>query len=167
LEVRARVERAAKHRRRNMLFLFAITTLYLPLSSLALDALFWGDTFWPIDNPYKEVDPVTGKKIDEPNFDALARGPGYRDPRDFCYVTSMKEDDFNFAYIIIPLAVLTLIGLGGYFPYALMRLIRKHQPKVDRYGEDGQLLENYREEYRRKLEMDPSPYNFLYNGKCR
>ncbi|KAI9594794.1 hypothetical protein BDF19DRAFT_414199 [Syncephalis fuscata] len=156
LEVNTWAKRRAKIRRRNMIILFIVTTLYLPLLSMALGALTWSDDFWPIKNPYKNTD--------NPDFAAMPHDEGYRSPEKFCYNTSMKEGEFNWAYLIVPLAAIIFVVLGAYFPYALFRLIRWNQPKIDRYDDDGQLIQNYREEYQRKLEQDMSPYNFLYSG---
>jgi hypothetical protein len=124
---------------------------------MAFGAIVWTDDFWPVDNPYK--------LIDNPNFDAMPHIDGQRAPDQFCYTTTMKIGEFNSAYLIVPLAAIIIIVLGGYFPYALFKLIRRNQPKVDRYDENGELIQDYRQEYQRRLEQDLSPYNFLYSGK--
>ncbi|KAI8052417.1 hypothetical protein BDF22DRAFT_688123 [Syncephalis plumigaleata] len=147
LEVDTWAKRTAKIRRRNMIMLFILTTLYLPLLSMAFGAIVWTDDFWPVANPYKLTD--------NPNFDMMPH---------FCYTTTMKVGEFNSAYLIVPLAAIIVIVLGGYFPYALFKLIRRNQPKVDRYDENGDPIQDYRQEYQRRLEQDLSPYNFLYSG---
>ncbi|CAG8632361.1 6161_t:CDS:2, partial [Acaulospora colombiana] len=140
-------------RLQNVILVFILTTLYLPVSKLSIDVLVWSDSFWAVPNPYvNEDNPVFGK----------AAG-GMRNPGDFCYVTSMKQDSMNFAPILIGVALLTLGGFTFWFPIALKRLVDRNLPRVDRYNELGEIIASSEEEYKNLLQKDTCPYNFLYN----
>jgi len=112
---------------------------------------------WPITNPYKNSD--------FPVLQPLGPSGIYRDPYDFCYVTSMKIQDLNFAYAIIPLAIFTLVANTFYFPLAIRRLVVQNLPRIDKYTEQGERRLDLDEEYKRLTNSDNCPYNFLYNGK--
>ena len=88
-----------------------------------------------------------------------------RDPQDFCYVTSMNKGDLNFTPVIIAIALVTIGVFTFWFPIALKRLVDKNLPRVDKYNEMGETRHNPDEEYKRLLEKDTCPYNFLYNGE--
>ncbi|CAG8644902.1 29056_t:CDS:2, partial [Racocetra persica] len=147
--------RPKTNRRQNIIITFLLTTLYLPISKLSIDALVWGDTFWAIPNPYIYSD--------APDFSYLNNITGNRDFNDFCYVTSMRKGDWNFSPVIIGVALVTLALLTFWFPIALKRLVDKNSPKVDEYNEVGEIIANKGGEYRKLLEKDICPYNFLYN----
>lgn len=136
--------------------MFLLTTLYLPLAKLSFDALVWSDTMWPVTNPYTNTD--------FPVLQPLGPSGIYRDPGDFCYVTSMKIQDLNFAYAIIPLAIFTLCVNTIYFPLAIRRLVVLNLPRIDKYTEQGERRLDLDEEYKRLTNSDNCPYNFLYNG---
>ncbi|KAF9182915.1 hypothetical protein BGZ51_004359 [Haplosporangium sp. Z 767] len=159
LEVSSWNLRSKKARIETISIVFLLTTLYLPLAKLSFDALVWSDTMWPISNPYKTVD--------FPVLEPLGPSGIYRDPSDFCYVTSMKIQDLNFAYVIIPLAIFTLCANTFYFPLAIRRLVMLNLPRIDRYTEQGERRLDLDEEYKRLTNADNSPYNFLYNGYRR
>lgn len=136
--------------------MFLLTTLYLPLAKLSFDALVWSDTMWPVKNPYKTTD--------FPDLQPLGPSGIYRDPGDFCYVTSMKIQDLNFAWVIVPLAIFTLCVNTFYFPLAIRRLVVQNLPRIDKYTEQGERRLDLDEEYKRLTNSDNCPYNFLYNG---
>ncbi|KAG0303039.1 hypothetical protein BGZ98_007044 [Dissophora globulifera] len=159
LEVSSWSLRSKKQRIETISIVFLLTTLYLPLAKLSLDALVWSDTMWPISNPYTSTD--------HPVFEPLGQSGVYRDPSDFCYVTSMKIQDLNFAYAIIPLAIFTLCANTLYFPLAIRRLVVVNLPRIDRYTEQGERRLDLDEEYKRLTNSDNCPYNFLYNGYRR
>ncbi|CAG8485008.1 15034_t:CDS:2 [Acaulospora morrowiae] len=140
-------------RRQNIVLVFILTTLYLPLSKLSIDVLVWSDSFWAVPNPYTDVDnPVFGEASN-----------GMRSPGDFCYVTSMRKDDMNFSPVLIGIALLTLGVFTIWFPIALKRLVDKNLPKTDSYNELGEAVASSEEEYKKLLLKDTCPYNFLYN----
>ncbi|CAG8460586.1 482_t:CDS:2 [Dentiscutata heterogama] len=143
-------------RRQNIIITFLLTTLYLPISKLSIDALVWGDTFWAIPNPYIYSD--------TPEFSYYNNMTDNRNPNDFCYVTSMREGDLNFSPVIIGVALVTLVLLTFWFPFALKKLVDKNAPKVDEYNEVGESVADVDGEYRKLLEKDTCPYNFLYNA---
>ncbi|KAF9582023.1 hypothetical protein BGW38_000763 [Lunasporangiospora selenospora] len=159
LEVSSWNLRSKKARIETIAIVFLLTTLYLPLAKLSFDALVWSDTMWPIANPYKTVD--------FPVLEPLGPSGVYRDPSDFCYVTSMKIQDLNFAYVIIPLAIFTICVNTFYFPLAIRRLVVLNLPRIDKYTEQGERRIDLDEEYKRLTNSDNCPYNFLYNGYRR
>ncbi|KAG0051413.1 hypothetical protein BGZ83_003799 [Gryganskiella cystojenkinii] len=159
LEVNSWSLRSKKQRIETISIVFLLTTLYLPLAKLSFDALVWSDTMWPIPNPYKNTD--------FPVLEPLGPNGIYRDPSDFCYVTSMKIQDLNFAYVIIPLAIFTLCVNTIYFPLAIRRLVILNLPRIDKYTEQGERRLDLDEEYKRLTNSDNCPYNFLYNGYRR
>ncbi|CAG8623522.1 8765_t:CDS:2 [Cetraspora pellucida] len=148
--------RPKTNRRQNIIITFLLTTLYLPISKLSIDALVWGDTFWAIPNPYIYND--------TPDFSYFNNITDNRDFNDFCYITSMRKGDWNFSPVIIGVALVTLALLTFWFPIALKRLVDKNSPKVDEYNEVGEKIANIGGEYRKLLEKDICPYNFLYNA---
>ncbi|KAF9920415.1 hypothetical protein FBU30_009774 [Linnemannia zychae] len=159
LEVSSWSLRSKKQRIETISIVFLLTTLYLPLAKLAFDAIVWSDTMWPIANPYTTSD--------FPELQPLGPSGIYRDPSDFCWVTSMKIQDLNFAYVIIPVAIFTLCANTFYFPLAIRRLVVQNLPRIDKYTEQGERRLDLDEEYKRLTNSDNCPYNFLYNGYRR
>lgn len=159
LEVSSWSLRSKKQRMETISIVFLLTTLYLPLAKLSFDALVWSDTMWPIANPYTTAD--------FPVLQPLGPSGIYRDPSDFCWVTSMKIQDLNFAYVIIPVAIFTLCANTFYFPLAIRRLVLQNLPRIDKYTEQGERRLDLDEEYKRLTNSDNCPYNFLYNGYRR
>ncbi|KAG0376990.1 hypothetical protein BGX24_006884 [Mortierella sp. AD032] len=159
LEVASWSLRSKKQRIETISIVFLLTTLYLPLAKLAFDALVWSDTMWPIANPYT--------RSDFPELQPLGPSGIYRDPSDFCWVTSMKIQDLNFAYVIVPVAIFTLCANTFYFPLAIRRLVVQNLPRIDKYTEQGERRLDLDEEYKRLTNADNCPYNFLYNGYRR
>ncbi|KAF9956753.1 hypothetical protein BGZ72_002478 [Mortierella alpina] len=159
LEVSSWSLRSKKARIETIAIVFLLTTLYLPLAKLSFDALVWSDSMWPIKNPYTHAD--------YPTLEPLGPSGIYRAPDDFCYVTSMKIQDLNFAYVIIPLAIFALAVNTIYFPLAVRRLIMLNLPRIDKYTEQGERRLDLDEEYKRLTNSDNCPYNFLYNGYRR
>uniref|UniRef100_A0A0K3CPE6 Uncharacterized protein n=1 Tax=Rhodotorula toruloides TaxID=5286 RepID=A0A0K3CPE6_RHOTO len=74
---------------------FWCTSLYLPLSKLAIGALVYTDDYWPVSNPYTLYD------SDSPSPPRLGPAATYFEPMDFCYRTTMKRrqglKNLNFA----------------------------------------------------------------------
>ncbi|KAF9123896.1 hypothetical protein BGW39_008610 [Mortierella sp. 14UC] len=159
LEVSSWSLRSKKQRIETISIVFLLTTLYLPLAKLAFDALVWSDTMWPIANPYTHSD--------FPELQPLGPSGIYRAPSDFCWVTSMKIQDLNFAYVIVPVAIFTLCANTFYFPLAIRRLVVQNLPRIDKYTEQGERRLDLDEEYKRLTNSDNCPYNFLYNGYRR
>ncbi|PWN43949.1 hypothetical protein IE81DRAFT_287997 [Ceraceosorus guamensis] len=146
----------------NILTVFILTTLYIPLSKLAVDTISWSSDFWPVPNPYANGDNVG---------DLAPLGPAsrFRDPMDFCWTTTMAKDEFNFAWLAVPIAVLTVIIYTLWYPYAMAKTIRPLLPRVSDFNELGvPRSEDEKEvEYLRLLERDRSPLNFMYKAYRR
>jgi hypothetical protein len=99
---------------------FALTVLYLPLSTISVHAIVslcssdlirpfnmlqtWSSDFWPIDNPYTGLDGTQ-----RPEIPPLGPSSVFRDPHDFCWTTTMRKDEINYAPAAIILAIFTLI----------------------------------------------------------
>lgn len=147
----------------NTCLVFVLGLLYLPLSKLAIDALVWSSDFWPVPNPYKGGidDPVPGALLGDPDI--------WHAPLDFCYTTTMRKDAFNWAYIILPMAVLTIVFYTLWYPYKLMMTIKEMLPNVSKFNELGRKRseEEMQIYYQRLLNRDKSPFNFLYNSYHR
>ncbi|GAA5930311.1 uncharacterized protein JCM15063_004770 [Sporobolomyces koalae] len=118
---------------------FFLTTIYLPLSKLALSALFWERGYWPSEL-------------------------GGSDPRhDRCFTTvPANRDGFNSAIWIVPVALFGLGLLACWFPSRMYRVVQNAKPSVDRWTELGELRRDRKGEYERLLDKDPSPFSFLY-----
>lgn len=85
---------------------FFLTVLYLPLSILAVHILVWSDDLWVVPNPY------TNATTTPPSPPPLGPANEYRDPMDFCWTTTMKRDEFNYAPVIFILALVCVLGVS-------------------------------------------------------
>ncbi|BGP35334.1 hypothetical protein JCM10296v2_007170 [Rhodotorula toruloides] len=139
---------------------FWCTSLYLPLSKLAIGALVYTDDYWPVSNPYTLYD------SDSPSPPPLGPAATYLDPMDFCYRTTMKRrqglENLNFAYVLLPIAALVILALSLWLPWRLYKVVEQEKPKVDGWTELGERRKDENAEYERLLEADPSPFSFLY-----
>ncbi|KAJ1837619.1 hypothetical protein LPJ73_007338, partial [Coemansia sp. RSA 2703] len=109
-----------RRQRMNILY-FVLTTLYIPVVKLCLEAIVWSQGYWAVANPYRESD--------NPSFPKPADSQ-HRDPSKFCYTTTMRVGRFNGAFVILPLAVLLFLGLGLALPMQIYQLSKKHMPRV-------------------------------------
>ncbi|ODQ54346.1 hypothetical protein SAICODRAFT_70076 [Saitoella complicata NRRL Y-17804] len=140
-----------KKRLGNIITIFFLTTLYLPVMKLAVDALVWQKTFWPTwDAERAAADPT-----------------GYIQSNNVCYITSARIKDINWVYLVLPVAFIAVCSIGIYMPYTLTGVVKRNVPRVDPYNEAGELRTDDREEYVRLLDRDPSPYNFMYSSYRR
>lgn len=90
------------HKWRLVFMSFILTVVYLPLSTMAMHIVVWSDDLWVVPNPY-----VNGTTpVDLP---ALGPPAQFRDPLDFCWTTTMKRNDINYAPVLV---ILALISLG-------------------------------------------------------
>ncbi|KAJ7487562.1 hypothetical protein B0H11DRAFT_2013877 [Mycena galericulata] len=139
---------------------FLLTLIYLPLSTMALHVLVWSSDLWAVPNPY------TNATTFPPVVPPLGPSSEYRDPLDFCWTTTMKRDDINFAPALVILSILVLASLTIWFPVALRQIIKQSVPEVDRYSELGRLRNSQEmdSEYYRLLSRDRNPFAFLYSG---
>ena len=91
---------------------FLLTVIYLPLSTMAVHVIVWSEELWPMDNPYKNATlPRTASGL--PILDPLGPVEEYRDPLDFCWTTTMKRNEVNYAAVIVIVAVVTVFFVCG------------------------------------------------------
>ncbi|PWN18780.1 hypothetical protein BCV69DRAFT_300936 [Microstroma glucosiphilum] len=135
----------------NVLVTFLLMAFYLPLSKLCIDGLVWGSAFWPTDLG-------TGVAASASDSSILRS--------DFCYTTTMREDDFNWAWIILPLSSAVLIIYTVLWPLHLRRVIRSMAPTVSTYDELGIKRDHSEVDatYKRLLDNDKSPLLYLYSA---
>ena len=86
---------------------FMLTVIYLPLSTVVTHALVWSQDFWPIPNPY--IDSPTQPPVLSP----LGPPEEFYDPLDFCYTTTMKRNEVNFAPIIVAVSAATFLVVSA------------------------------------------------------
>ncbi|KAH9486975.1 hypothetical protein JR316_0001041 [Psilocybe cubensis] len=139
---------------------FLLTVLYLPLSTMSLHVLVWSEELWAIPNPYLNL--TTYPPIVAP----LGPSTEFRDPLDFCWTTTMKRNEVNFAPIAVVLSAVVFLFFGLWFPIALRRVISRSVPKLDQFTELGRPRSSVDldGEYHRLLNRDRNPFAFLYNG---
>ncbi|KAJ7244762.1 hypothetical protein B0H12DRAFT_1211560 [Mycena haematopus] len=139
---------------------FLLASIYLPLSTLAVHVLVWSDDLWVVPNPY------TNATTFPPVVPPLGPPSEYKDPLDFCWTTTMKRDEINWAPVLVILSVFVVASLTIWFPLALRKIIKQSVPDVDRYSELGRLRnsEEMDSEYHRLLDRDRNPFAFLYSG---
>lgn len=147
----------------NVFLTFVLTSLYMPLSKMALDTLLWSSDYWAVSDPYQ------GGNVRNPTPPPLGDSNTYRDPLDFCYTTTMRKDEFNYAWVIVPAAGLTILVYTILWPLYLAKVIRTMRPNVSKYNELGvkRTAVEMDREYERQLGHDKSPLNYLYNGYNR
>ena len=156
---------------------FLLTVIYLPLTTMAIHVLVWSQDLWVVPNPYNGTTPLP------PVLPPLGPASEYRNPLDFCWTTTMKKNQVNYAPVVIVMSVVVILfvrhtmlapsdyldhfsKLTIWFPVALRNVTKKSVPKVDRYSELGRARNNLEmdQEYRRLLDRDRNPFAFLYNG---
>ncbi|KAJ7125620.1 hypothetical protein C8R43DRAFT_1029603 [Mycena crocata] len=142
---------------------FLLTVVYLPLSTMAVHVLVWSSDLWAVDNPY------TNATTFPPVLPPLGPSSEYRRPLDFCYTTTMKRNEVNYAPALVILSVFVLASLTVWFPVALRQIIKQSVPEVDRYTELGHRRNSQEmdSEYHRLLNRDRNPFAFLYSGYRR
>ncbi|KAF7306895.1 hypothetical protein MIND_00482000 [Mycena indigotica] len=139
---------------------FLLTIIYLPLSTMAVHVLVWSSDLWAIPNPY--INATSFPPVVPP----LGSPSEFKDPLDFCWTTTMKRNEINFAPALVVLSLIVVGSLAVWFPITLRQIIRQSVPKVDQYSELGRRRNNREldNEYHRLLSRDRSPFAFLYNG---
>jgi hypothetical protein len=85
---------------------FLLAILYLPLSTMALHVLVWSKDLWVVPNIK-----VDGQAW-PPTVEPLGPADEYRDALDFCWTTTMKRNEINWAPVLIVLAVVTSCAVG-------------------------------------------------------
>ncbi|KAI0068240.1 hypothetical protein BV25DRAFT_1867258 [Artomyces pyxidatus] len=139
---------------------FLLTVIYLPLSTMAVHVLTWSDDLWAVPNPY--INATSNPPVVPP----LGPSDQYRDPLDFCYTTTMKRDEINFAPVVVIFALITFAALTISYPLSLRSVLIQAVPIVDRYTELGKIRSDsdMDREYQRLLARDRNPLSFLYGG---
>ncbi|KAJ6519781.1 hypothetical protein C8R45DRAFT_952705 [Mycena sanguinolenta] len=139
---------------------FLLAGLYLPLSTLAVHVLVWSDDLWVVPNPY------TNATTFPPVVPPLGPSSEYKDPLDFCWTTTMKRNEVNWAPVIVILSLFVVAALTIWFPVALRKIIKQSVPDVDPYSELGRRRnsEEMDSEYHILLSRDRNPFAFLYSG---
>ena len=79
---------------------FILSALYLPLSTILVHALVWSDDFWAVSNPY------TNSTANPPEVAPLGPSDQFYGPLDFCYTTTMRRNEFNYAPIIVGISAI-------------------------------------------------------------
>ena len=93
-----------------MLVTFVLMVLYLPLSTMALHAVIWSAELWVVPNPYINATSLP------PILEPLGPPEQYRDPLDFCWTTTMKRNEINFAPAVV-ICALIVIATVKFIPY--------------------------------------------------
>ena len=86
-----------------VLVTFFLTVIYLPLSTMSVRVLVWSDELWPIPNPYENTTSYP------PVLPPLGPPNEFRDPLDFCWTTTMRRNEVNFAPIFLVLSALVFV----------------------------------------------------------
>ncbi|KAI0082304.1 hypothetical protein K474DRAFT_1655685 [Panus rudis PR-1116 ss-1] len=143
-----------------ILMSFVLTVLYLPISTMALHVLVWSEDLWVVPNPY--VNATSYPPVVPP----LGPQEIFRDPLDFCWTTTMKRNQVNFAPLVVIIAIACVAGVTVWFPIHLRKVIQAVAPRVDHYTELGTKRSgsDMNREYQRLLARDANPLNFLYGG---
>ncbi|KAJ8486761.1 hypothetical protein ONZ45_g14559 [Pleurotus djamor] len=139
---------------------FLLTLIYLPLSTMAVNVLVWSEDLWAVPNYYRNATSFP------PVVAPLGPPEEYREPLDFCWTTTMKKNEVNFAPVIIIISFLAFAGLTVWFPVALRKVIQRSVPRVDPYTELGRRRNSgdMDREYHRLLSRDRNAFAFLYGG---
>ncbi|EIN13788.1 hypothetical protein PUNSTDRAFT_58299 [Punctularia strigosozonata HHB-11173 SS5] len=139
---------------------FLLTVLYLPLSTMAVHVLVWSDDLWAVPNPY------TNATTYPPVVPSLGPADEWREPLDFCYTTTMKRNEINFAPLVVILSAIVFGLYTVWFPIRLRQVVEEGIPKVDKYTELGKSRSrsDMDREYQRLLERDRGPFTFLYSS---
>lgn len=93
---------------------FILTVLYLPLSTMAVHVIIWSNDLWVVANPY------TNSTTLPQDIPSLGPPDQYRDPLDFCWTTTMKKNEINFAPVVIigALIVIASVSIPKYLPFS-------------------------------------------------
>ncbi|KAF5312519.1 hypothetical protein D9619_003561 [Psilocybe cf. subviscida] len=139
---------------------FLLTVLYLPLSTMSVHVLVWSEELWPIPNPYLNATQFP------PSLPPLGSPSEFRDPLDFCWTTTMKRNEVNWAPVVVVLSAVVFLVFAVWFPIALRRVIQRSVPKVDKFTELGRPRSHVDMdgEYHLLLDRDRNPFNFLYSN---
>lgn len=85
---------------------FLLTVLYLPLCTMSVHVLVWSQELWPIPNPYINATSFP------PVLPPLGPADEFRDPLDFCWTTTMKRNEVNYAPIGVVLSAIVFVSVS-------------------------------------------------------
>jgi hypothetical protein len=91
-----------------MCITFLLTIIYLPLSTMAVHVMVWSSDLWVVPNPYINATSFP------PGLSPLGPPDQFRDPLDFCWTTTMKRNDVNFAPVFIIIAFLVFLSVRAF-----------------------------------------------------
>jgi hypothetical protein len=86
---------------------FLLTVLYLPLCTMSVHVLVWSQELWPIANPYVNA------TVFPPVLPPLGPPKEFRDPLDFCWTTTMKRNEVNFAPLVAAVAAIVFLCVSA------------------------------------------------------
>lgn len=87
---------------------FLLTVLYLPLSTMLVHVLVWSEELWPIPNPYVNATQFP------PDLPPLGPPSEFRDPLDFCWTTTMKRNEVNWAPVVVVLSAIVFLVVSPF-----------------------------------------------------
>jgi hypothetical protein len=96
---------------------FLLTIIYLPLSTMAVHVLVWSSDLWATPNPY------TNAATFPPVVPPLGPTSEYRDPLDFCWTTTMKRNEINYAPALVIISLFVVVSVSCDTWTAITRLI--------------------------------------------
>ena len=85
---------------------FLLTAVYLPLSTMAVHVIVWSDDLWVVPNPYVNATAFP------PQLPPLGPASEFRGPLEFCYVTTMERNQYNYAPLILIVALVSFFGVS-------------------------------------------------------
>lgn len=88
-----------------------LTVIYLPLSTLAVHMMVWSDDLWVVPNPY------TNATTSPPIVSPLGPSDEYRDPLDFCWTSTMKVNEFNYAPLVVIASIAVFFGVRDCYSF--------------------------------------------------
>lgn len=87
---------------------FLLLVFYLPLSTMSVHVLVWSQELWAIPNPY--INATTFPPVVPP----LGPSNEYRDPLDFCWTTTMKRNEVNYAPVVVVLSGIVFFFVSNF-----------------------------------------------------
>ncbi|KAG9222767.1 hypothetical protein CCMSSC00406_0004681 [Pleurotus cornucopiae] len=132
-------------------------------NTMAVHVIVWSDDLWVVPNYY------TNATSFPPSVEPLGPPSEFRDPLDFCWTTTMKKNEINYAPVVIIMSIIVVASLTVWFPLALRKVIQRSAPKVDTFTDLGRPRNegDMDREYHRLLLRDRNPFSFLYGGYRR
>jgi hypothetical protein len=84
---------------------FLLTIIYLPLSTIAVHVLVWSQDLWVVPNPY------LNSTTNPPLVPTLGPSDEFRGPLDFCWTTTMKKNEINFAPFVLIISMIVFLSV--------------------------------------------------------